>query len=388
MPDIDLGWGEGQDDLEKYKRYVRDPDCINNEHDDGCKNLDMYNKNSFMDIYLAKQLRAYENGMCAVDFWQRTKAQDWNVHQLYCTNRPGIECFDTTKMHLGLPYFFEKSITNKPTQELCQGADTVIFGDEKTSTKGAGRGQGDKIDHKPQVFPVTYSHFDKQIVRSELYDPATKKSKADACKWTIQNDFKYKYLRLQDLKIKFTKLVNVKVYITSYFRDDKLSNTTYYLNAEAVQKLVDEPLLATIEMYNTTHIYIVPDEKVNKPEAYTAEFEFNVEQVQEFLYGQRYNKISIYISGYGGAIMIFSVVFYLGGFTKLYNNAREQIKERQRRIKEEALLRQSEAAAEGEAAKIGANDTAKNMEELSDDDLNFGGNGALRDDAAVHEGGR
>ena len=28
------------------------------------------------------------------------------------------------------------------------------------------------------------------------------------------------------------------------------------------------------------------------------------------------------------------------------------------------------------------------MEELSDDDLNFGGNGALRDDAAVHEGGR
>jgi hypothetical protein len=28
------------------------------------------------------------------------------------------------------------------------------------------------------------------------------------------------------------------------------------------------------------------------------------------------------------------------------------------------------------------------MEELSDDDLNFGGNGALRDDVAVHEGGR
>lgn len=85
--------------------------------------------------------------------------------------------------------------------------------------------------------------------------------------------------------------------------------------------------------------------------------------------------------------MIFSVVFYLGGFTKLYNYGKEQIKERQRRIKEDALLRQSEAAADGDAAKV-ANDTAKNMEELSDDDLNFGGNGALRDDVAVHEGGR
>lgn len=84
----------------------------------------------------------------------------------------------------------------------------------------------------------------------------------------------------------------------------------------------------TIEMYNQTHIYIVPDEKVKKPDAYSAEFEFNIQQVQEFLYGQKYNKISVYISGYGGIIMIFSVVFYLGGFTKLYNYVREQIKER------------------------------------------------------------
>ena len=85
--------------------------------------------------------------------------------------------------------------------------------------------------------------------------------------------------------------------------------------------------------------------------------------------------------------MIFSVVFYLGGFTKLYNFMREYIKEYQRKRKEDALLRQSEAV-EGDAAKLGGNDTAKNMEELSDDDLNFGGNGALRDDGAVHEGGR
>lgn len=49
--------------------------------------------------------------------------------------------------------------------------------------------------------------------------------------------------------------------------------------------------------------------------------------MQEFLYGQKYNKISVYISGYGGIIMIFSVVFYLGGFTKLYNYGKEQIKE-------------------------------------------------------------
>lgn len=84
MPDINLGWGEGQDDLAKYKKYKRDPNCINNLHEDGCKNLDMYNENSFMDIYLTKKLEAYENGMCAVNFYQQNKLDEWVMHQSYC----------------------------------------------------------------------------------------------------------------------------------------------------------------------------------------------------------------------------------------------------------------------------------------------------------------
>jgi hypothetical protein len=56
------------------------------------------------------------------------------------------------------------------------------------------------------------------------------------------------------------------VYITSYFRDDKLSTTKYYLNKEDIQKLVADELPMTIEMYNTTHIYIVPDEKESNSE--------------------------------------------------------------------------------------------------------------------------
>lgn len=213
MPSIDLGWGEGQNDLEKYKKYDRDPSCVNNLHEDGCKNLDMYTPNSFMDIYLAKQLRSYENGMCAVNFYQTNKDKEWNMHQVYC-HSGRFQCFDSTKMHVGLPYFFEKTEANKPeswilpTKESCQGEDSKIFEkkDKKVSTKGAGRGLSDQILHKLQEYPTTYSHFEKQIVKSELYDPATKAAKADACKWVILNDFKYKYLRLQDLKIKFTKL--------------------------------------------------------------------------------------------------------------------------------------------------------------------------------------
>ena len=134
MPNIDLGWGEGQNDLEKYKRWKRDPSCINNPHEDGCQTLDLYNENSFMDIYLSKQLESYENGMCAVNDLQITDLQKWTNHQLYC-NSGKYECFESTKMHVGLPYFFEKTEANKPegwilpTKESCQDSVSTIFGD-------------------------------------------------------------------------------------------------------------------------------------------------------------------------------------------------------------------------------------------------------------------
>ena len=48
-----------------------------------------------------------------------------------------------------------------------------------------------------------------------------------ACKWTIKTNLKYKYIRIQDLRLKFQKTKNVRVYMASYFRADKEVNTYY-----------------------------------------------------------------------------------------------------------------------------------------------------------------
>ena len=101
---------------------------------------------------------------------------------------------------------------------------------------------------------------------------------SDACYWQIETDFMYKYISLQDLKLKFDKLVNVKIYISSYFKinDSRPSNTWYFMDSEETQKLTEmEPF--TFEMYNKTFVYVVP---IDPEQPTEAEFSFWIFQAQ------------------------------------------------------------------------------------------------------------
>lgn len=72
--------------------------------------------------------------------------------------------------------------------------------------------------------------------------------------WEIVADFKKKFMRIQDLKIRFDALSNVKVYITSYFRSDKESNIIF-----PDQITLGENI--NFEMYNTTFVYMIPQNR-------------------------------------------------------------------------------------------------------------------------------
>ena len=56
--------------------------------------------------------------------------------------------------------------------------------------------------------------------------------------------------------VKFKEIKGASVYITSFFRDDRESNTTYPADVE--ESLAQDTNI-TFEMYNTTFIYMVPD---------------------------------------------------------------------------------------------------------------------------------
>jgi hypothetical protein len=63
----------------------------------------------------------------------------------------------------------------------------------------------------------------------------------------------YRYLRWQDIQLRFDEIQNMDIYITSYFRPDKESNTIY---PKSVKTGVFEEI--TFEMYNKTTIYAIP----------------------------------------------------------------------------------------------------------------------------------
>ena len=69
-------------------------------------------------------------------------------------------------------------------------------------------------------------------------------------------------------------------------------------------------------MYNFTNIYILPKDP-SLPIKF--KFSFYVFQADEYLYGPKYNKISIYISLVGGNLLIFGVIIYLDGHLTVYN---------------------------------------------------------------------
>lgn len=69
--------------------------------------------------------------------------------------------------------------------------------------------------------------------------------------------------------VKFKEITGADIYITSYFRVGRESNTTYPADvvrtlpsADAAEKI--DPRI-TFEMYNTTFIYMVPKENTQEP---------------------------------------------------------------------------------------------------------------------------
>ena len=77
-----------------------------------------------------------------------------------------------------------------------------------------------------------------------------------SCSWILKNDFAWTLLSKQDLKLIFTKAVNVKIYLVSYFFEDRESKTQYFTQQVEIDDLIGKTL--TFEMYNTTEIYVVP----------------------------------------------------------------------------------------------------------------------------------
>ena len=77
-----------------------------------------------------------------------------------------------------------------------------------------------------------------------------------SCSWILKNDFAWTLLSKQDLKLIFTKAVNVKIYLVSYFFEDRESKTQYFTQQVEIDDLIGKSL--TFEMYNTTEIYVVP----------------------------------------------------------------------------------------------------------------------------------
>ena len=85
-------------------------------------------------------------------------------------------------------------------------------------------------------------------------------------------------------------------------------------------------------MYNKTEIWVVPFDRNQETEF---QMSFYVYTLDEYLYGNKYNLISIQISVVGGTVLILGVVFYLDGFLTLYKIIQEWWEKRQRKIKEE-----------------------------------------------------
>jgi len=89
------------------------------------------------------------------------------------------------------------------------------------------------------------------------------------------NKYMKKYIRIQDMYVKFKKITGAKIYITSFFREDRESNTIY---PDDVAKTILDKTNVTFEMYNETFIYMVPTSVYSN----NLLFDFWVYQTAEF----------------------------------------------------------------------------------------------------------
>jgi len=75
----------------------------------------------------------------------------------------------------------------------------VIFDSSKLNqAMTAGKDETDLTTHTDQVGMDIWGHYDTQTIVSKQ-----KRIDADICYWKIRNKFLYRYLKLQDLKLRF-----------------------------------------------------------------------------------------------------------------------------------------------------------------------------------------
>jgi hypothetical protein len=132
-----------------------------------------------------------------------------------------------------------------------------------------------------------------------------------ACYWELKTDFMWRNIRRQDYKLKIGPRQNVRVFAVSLFDDNRES--TYYLDSK-----LQTGTELTFEMYNTTAIYVLPEDEDWAESEFEMSFYVNRTSIYADDMNLRYEKIPIYISGYGGLVLIFSILLYLEAFTTFY----------------------------------------------------------------------
>jgi Sec-independent protein translocase protein TatA len=312
--------------------------------------------------------------------WAAPENDDYrSKYETYC----GVsECYNIMQMQNALKECFYNSESRVPenkkaTIDRCQDSKlSHVFDSTKPNlAKNAGRLENDETMHKDQVDLTLWGHYETQKIVSKQ-----KRINAEYCYWLLQNEFLYRYLKLQDLYLQFDKLVNVDIYMVSYYRDDKDSNIFY-------PDQISEGQIVELEMYNKTAIYMVPKDP-NKD--HTLEFSFYIFEAEQFTYGMKYNLITQLISGVGGLILILSVIMYLDGFKEMWKHIKEQREEMRRQKEEQERLQQEKTKNDNDAnkkngkkSKNDVNDTQRSDPMSEDEDPNYVGG----EEAAVHEGG-
>ena len=112
------------------------------------------------------------------------------------------------------------------------------------------------LEQNPYNWNWLFGHKSRQTIKSNSQITPT------ACSWILKNDFSWNDLSTQDLKLSFKKASNVKIYISSYFFENKESQTQYFTNSQDLELLLEPSTILTFEMYNTTEIYIVPQDNL------------------------------------------------------------------------------------------------------------------------------
>ena len=153
-----------------------------------------------------------------LDYFDITNEDHRLKHELYCTASDDVTCYSDNSMHNGLKYCFEDSVDSKfkSSVEKCQNSAKSKLFDGNTPNHMKDNGKTKNINditkHIPQQGTTTH------VLGKEQYIQANPLPINQICNWQIKADFYYRYLRWQDIQLRFDEIKNMDIYITSYFR--------------------------------------------------------------------------------------------------------------------------------------------------------------------------